>query len=78
MALSCGCEFKGGMPITPKMLEAHYKHTFEALFFWEMIRQPGRDPFAIIRLSQARIDFINAIDELYPGLEVYPPGSEGG
>lgn len=69
MALSCGCEFRGGMPVTQEMLQAHYKHTFEAIMFWEMIMQPGRDPMATLKLSQARIDFLNAIDELYPGLE---------
>ena len=67
MPLSCGCEIKGGMPVTQEMLKAHYKHTFEALLFWELIMQPGRDPLATIKLSEARINLMNAIDELYPG-----------
>lgn len=66
MALSCGCEVRGGMLVSPDMLKDHYKHTFEALLFWELIMRPGRDPIATSKLSQARIDLINAIDELYP------------
>ena len=66
MALSCGCEFRGGRAITPELLRAHMKHTMEAIFFWEMIMRPGRDPLATLKLSQARIDLINAIEELYP------------
>lgn len=66
MALSCGCEFRGGMPVTKELLKAHLKHTMEALFFWEMIMRPGRDPIATAKLSQARIDLIGAIEELYP------------
>ena len=66
MSLSCGCEFRGGMPVTEELLKAHLKHTMEAIFFWEMIRRTGRDPLATMKLSQARIDLINAIEELYP------------
>lgn len=67
MPLSCGCEIRGGMPVSPEMLKAHYKHTFEILLFWELINRSGRDPETSMKLSQARIDLINAIDELYPG-----------
>ncbi len=66
MSLSCGCNFSGGMPVTDELLKEHYKHTMEAMFFWEMIRKPGRDPLATLRLSKARMELLNAIDELYP------------
>lgn len=66
--LACGCEFRGGMPVTKALVQAHYKHTFEALLFWELMRRPGEDPAsgARLKLSQARIDLLEAIDELYP------------
>jgi len=66
MPLSCGCEFRGGMPVNTELLKAHYKHTMEAILFWELIMKPGRDPMATVKLSQARIDLLKAIDELYP------------
>lgn len=66
MALACGCEFRGGMAVDTELLKAHLKHTMEAIFFWEMIMRPGRDPMATTKLSQARIDLIDAIEELYP------------
>ena len=69
MSLSCGCEFRGGMPVTEELLKTHLKHTTEAIFFWELIRRPGRDPLATMKLSQARIDLINAIEELYPEIK---------
>ena len=66
MSLSCGCDFWPGMPVSPELLKAHFLHTIEVLFFWELITRPGRDPMATVKLSQARIDLINAIEELYP------------
>ena len=67
MALCCGCEFRGGMNVTPETLRAHYKHTFEVLLFWEMLHRAFEtDPMRTMKLSQARIDLIEAIDELYP------------
>lgn len=66
MALSCGCDFRGGMAVTPELLKAHLKHTMEAIFFWEMIMRLGRDPIDTMKLSQARVDLIDAIEELYP------------
>ncbi len=72
MSLSCGCEFRGGMSVSPEMLKEHYKHTFEALLFWEMLMKPSgnEERYNVgspnMRLSQARIDIISAIDELYP------------
>jgi len=66
MSLSCGCNFSGGMPVTTELMKAHMKHTMEAILFWEMIMRPGRDPEATMKLSQARIDLIDAIEDLYP------------
>ena len=73
MSLSCGCEFRGGMPISPEVLKEHYKHTLEVLMFWELIMKPSSGPitrYSIdspnMKLSQARIDIFSAIDELYP------------
>jgi hypothetical protein len=67
MALCCGCEFRGGMNVSRETIKAHYKHTFEVLLFWEMLhRIPPIDPERTMKLSQARIDLIDAIDELYP------------
>ena len=66
MALSCGCELRGGMPVTPDLLKVHLKHTMESVLYFELIMRPGRDPFATHRLSKARIELIEAIEELYP------------
>jgi len=66
MALNCGCDFRGGMPVTTELMKTHMKHTYEAIVFWELIRRPGRDVEATMKLNQARIDLINAIEELYP------------
>lgn len=64
MALSCGCNIQGGAPVSPETVKQHYKHTFEALLFWELIRTTQTD--AHFALSEARINLINAIDALYP------------
>ncbi len=66
MSLSCGCEFRAGMPVNTEMLKTHLKHTMEAIFFFELIMRPGRDPRTKERLSLARIELINAIEEQYP------------
>ena len=71
MALSCGCQFSGGMPVTADLMKEHLKHTMESLFFWEMITRIGRDPLATMKLSQARIDLIESIEELYPEVKEY-------
>lgn len=68
MTLACGCEFKGGMQVTPEMLKEHYKHTFECLLFWEMINRPGLNPLGEnkLKLAQSRIDLLDAIDKIFP------------
>ena len=68
MALACGCEIKGGMPVSNEMARAHLKHTMEALLFWELARRPGDNPASEARqkLSLARIAVIDAVEELYP------------
>ena len=67
MAFCCGCEIIGGEPISPVTIKAHYKHTMEALIFWELLRRPGTPQGDDhIALSQARINLIKAIDKLYP------------
>ena len=67
MALSCGCDMKPGVPLTLEKIQAHYKHTFEALMFWEIMRRQGvPQDGRHLKLSQARIDCLKAIEELYP------------
>ena len=68
MALPCGCEIKGGMGVSNEMAQAHLKHTMAALFFWDLLRRPGDDPTseARLKLGEARIAVIEAIEELYP------------
>jgi len=58
---------KPGVPLTLEKIQAHYKHTFEALMFWELMRRentPQDD--RNLKLSRARIDCLEAIDALYP------------
>lgn len=67
MALACGCAIRPGVPLGEKELKAHYKHTLEALVFWELMRREGTlQDDRNLKLSQARIDFIDALDALYP------------
>ena len=66
MALSCGCRFRGGIGVSPELLQEHYKHTMMALLFWETLVKPGRDPSATLDLSSARVSLMGAIDKLYP------------
>lgn len=67
MALSCGCEIIGGMPVTEEMLKAHYKHTFECLLWWEMIRKLGE--VQSFDMSLARIKLLEAIEAAHPVLK---------
>lgn len=68
MALACGCEVRGGMPVTPELAQLHLKHTLEAILFWEIMIRPGADPLseAKLKLHQSRANLIEAIEELYP------------
>ena len=67
MAFSCGCEVYPGQPIPYETIRAHYKHTMEAILFWELIQRKGTDLVdARLKLSQARIDLIEAIDKMFP------------
>ncbi|MBA7648709.1 hypothetical protein ES703_56497 [subsurface metagenome] len=67
MALSCGCELKAGAPIDYVTLRAHYRHTLEALVFWELIFRKDQDlSEGRMKLSQARFDLFRVIDELFP------------
>lgn len=77
MALSCGCEFFPGQPVSIETLKNHYRHTLEALVFWELLfRKPNTldkkpEPANLakeLRLSEARIQFIEAIEERFPEL----------
>ena len=64
MSLACGCEIKPGVPLGEKELKAHYKHTLEAMVFWELMRREGIPQEH--NLSLARIAFFDALDALYP------------
>lgn len=67
MPLACGCEIKPGAPMDLGVLRTHYKHTIEAILFWELMRRKDvvQDE-RHLKLSKARIDLIEAIDVLYP------------
>lgn len=68
MTLTCGCNFNPWMLVSREVLQAHYKHTVEALLFWELIRPQGETALEEGRLTllQARINLVDAINELYP------------
>ncbi len=68
MSLACGCEIRGGEPVTLEVIRAHYKHTFECLLFWELLHRPSQNSEARysvdspnMKLSQARMDLIEAL-----------------
>jgi len=65
--LACGCNFGPDWPFTREEIQEHFKHTMEALFVWELLHRrgvPQGDDH--MKLSQARIDVIDAIEKLYP------------
>lgn len=67
MLLSCGCEVRAGESIDLETIKEHYKHTIEAILFWELIFRKGKDlSEGCLKLFQARIDLIEAIDEMFP------------
>jgi len=72
MALSCGCEIERGQPVPPELLKTHYKHTLDAIIFWDLIcrLQTPVDSEKALKLSQAGIDLTKAIDELFPEARV--------
>ena len=71
MTLACGCAIKPGVPLTEEEVKAHYKHTLEAMFFWELMRRDGTpQDDRNLKLSQARVDFFEALDALYPEVVV--------
>lgn len=74
MDLACGCAIAPGLPVSQETLKLHYKHTFEALFFWELLvrlNTPQDDRH--IRLSQARAEWSEALEALYPELKEETP-----
>ncbi len=67
MDLCCGCDMVPGRPVDLETIKAHYRHTFEVVLFWELMYRRGGTPNENkLKLSQARIALIEAIDELYP------------
>lgn len=70
MAIACGCELKGGMPLSNEMAQAHLKHTIGALLYWELMRRPGEDEASWAsskqKLMDTRIALIDTIVDLYP------------
>lgn len=72
MPLSCGCDFSPGAPVSQETLEKHYKHTIEALLFWELIINRGKPQGeANLKISESRIQLFEAIDALYPSASGY-------
>ncbi len=65
MPLTCGCEFIPGAPVSSETIKAHYKHTLEALMFWELLIRKGTRQDTI-KLAEASIALIDAIGEIYP------------
>ena len=68
MGFSCGCQVLPGSSVTREVLKKHLVHTTEVLLFWELLgRRSGRsDRLGKLKLSQARLNFIEAVTELYP------------
>ena len=70
MPLACGCEMRAGSPVSPETIKAHYKHTFESVLFWELILRRGPSGDLVfgdtLKLAEARIALLDAIEELYP------------
>lgn len=70
MAFSCGCEVKAGEPVSIETIRNHYKHTMEAIFFWELIFRRGADLASVkLKLNQLRVDLLNTIEEIFPELK---------
>lgn len=67
MAFSCGCEVSAGAPIPYETIKEHYKHTMEAVLFWELIFRKEHDlSDNRFKLSEARINLLNVIAAMFP------------
>lgn len=67
MALCCGCQLRGGAPVSPETLQKHWNHTIEVVLFWELLRRPeGSLDGNELKLTQARLDLFKAIEERFP------------
>lgn len=68
MSFSCGCHVVPGSDVTPEMLKKHLVHTTESMLFWELLgRRNGPSArLGKLKLSQARLDYMEAVTELYP------------
>lgn len=68
MSFNCGCQVLPVSSVTPEVLKKHLVHTTEALLFWELLgrRNGHSDRLGKLKLSQARLDYIEAVTELYP------------
>jgi len=70
MAFSCGCQLKAGEPISYEMIKEHYKHTMEALLFWELVFRKEKDFLdQRLKLSNVRMKLLNIIEEMFPEVE---------
>jgi len=68
MGFSCGCHVIPPGDVTQEMLKKHLVHTVESMLFWELLgRRNGQsDRLGKLKLSQARLSYIEAVTELYP------------
>jgi UDP-glucose 4-epimerase len=67
MAWSCGCKIQAGQTVSVEEARAHFKHTYEAIFVWEIMMRREVDLSEMkAKLSQARADLLSAIEELFP------------
>ena len=73
MTLACGCTVKPGVPLTDEEVKAHYRHTFEAMMYWELVRREGvAQDDRHLKLSQARAAWLEALEALYPEVQEEP------
>lgn len=68
MGFTCGCQVLPGSSVTSEMLQRHLVHTMEALLLWELLgrRNGHSDRLGKLKLSKARLDYMEAVTSVYP------------
>ncbi len=62
----CDCKIGPGLPITPQILQEHWKHTFQAMIVWDLIQDVEKGQRSTPELMQARIVYMEELGKIFP------------
>ena len=70
MAIFCGCDIGPGKLFTPEMLVAHYAHTLQTMFVWDLaVGDIPQDDPRRVRVMELRCQYQKALEERFPQLK---------